>query len=259
MLRVVGCALLVLSSASSAWAAESPWTGTWKVNEAKSRYASRTFTLSEKGDMLHLSNGGSSGYDFRCDGKEYTTSAKHTLSCQKTSNRIYDMVSKANGEEISRSRRTLSHDGRTLTIRIAERGVDGVPSYVTQTWVRSTATEGLLGTWASVREVSSPPRTMRISFAGDLFRQEYLSTAETYQGKLDGSSIVVTGLSVAPGTTTEMKAEGPRAISYVMKRNGTVTEVGREELREDGLVLVDTYWVPGTERQKTSEVYEKQE
>ena len=65
MLRVVGCALLVLSSASSAWAAESPWTGTWKVNEARSQYANRTFNLSEKDGLLHFSNGGSTEYDFR--------------------------------------------------------------------------------------------------------------------------------------------------------------------------------------------------
>ncbi len=258
MLRVVVCALLVLSSASSAWASGSPWNGTWKVNEAKSRYARRTFTISEKGGMLHLTNGGSSEYDFRCDGKEYTTSAKHTLSCRKNSERTYDFVSKASGEEISRSRRTLSRDGKTLTIRVAERAPDGSPYNLTQTWVRSVGTEGLLGTWTSVREVASPPRTMRISVAGDTFRQEYVSTLETYEGKLDGSSIVVTGLRVVPGTTTEMKAEGPRAISYVMKRNGKVTEIGREELRENGRVLVDTYWVPGEQQQKTYEVYEKQ-
>jgi hypothetical protein len=255
---ILGCAVLGLSLAPHVQTVESPWSGTWKVNEARSKYARRTFTISRKGRLLHYSNGGTNEYDFACDGEEYATTTKQTVSCTKADERTYDIVTKVDGKELSRSQRRIAEDGKTLVIETSGREADGSLHHLTQRCLRLTGNQGLVGTWELVRRQSSEPRVMKISVAGETFHQEYLSTGETYEGKLDGSSIIVTGRTIAPGTTTEMKADGPRAIRYVMKVNGRETEGGREALSKDGTSLIDTYWISGMESQKTVEVFEKQ-
>src|SRR6478752_4863308 len=65
------CSLLGLP-ASAALAADSPWVGTWKLDEARSHLTGDTFTYSQgPGAMLHYSDGVNVSYDFGLDGKEY--------------------------------------------------------------------------------------------------------------------------------------------------------------------------------------------
>jgi hypothetical protein len=69
-------AVLSLAAVSPCFAAaaDSPWNGTWKENEAKSTLSGNTVTyMAKRGGQFHYSNGGSIEYDFACDGKAYPT------------------------------------------------------------------------------------------------------------------------------------------------------------------------------------------
>ena len=228
MRRALRYAVFVLGVAVPTFAAaDSPWDGVWKVNEAKSNFTGRTFTISEKGGMMHYSNGGPVEYDFACDGKDYPTVADHTFACRKTGETTYETVSKVKGQETSKSQREISRDGKRMTITVTGRGVDGSTYDQKVTFARVGGRQGLVGTWKTVKDVYSGPEIMKVRMAGGVFRAEYPSTNEVYEGKLDGSSIVVTGPQVTAGTTTEMTTDGPRAFRYVIKLNGKDTAVGR--------------------------------
>ena len=180
MRRALRCAVFMLGVAAPIFAAaESPWDGMWQVNEAKSKFTGRTFTISEKGGMMHYSNGGPVEYDFACDGKAYPTVAEHTFACSKTGETTYETVSKVKGQETSRSQREISRDGKTMMITVTGRGVDGSTYDQKVTFARVAGTHGLVGTWKTVKDVYSGTEIMKVRMAGGVFRAEYPSTKES--------------------------------------------------------------------------------
>src|ERR1700719_3316258 len=69
---LLAVALLAVPALSAA-AANDPWTGTWKLDPAKSHFTGDTFTYSKLANgLMHYSNGSTQGFDFGIDGKEYS-------------------------------------------------------------------------------------------------------------------------------------------------------------------------------------------
>jgi hypothetical protein len=83
MNKLLGCAcaaVLLLTAVAPCFAADAAWTGTWKMNPAKSKMTGDTFTIVAKpGGMLRMES--TVSYDFACDGKPYPTLADRTVSC----------------------------------------------------------------------------------------------------------------------------------------------------------------------------------
>ena len=71
MLRTLSSVCLLVFAAFPALA-QSPWNGTWKLNQARSHMTGDTFTLTKAGGKYHY-DGGSVQYDYACDGKDYPT------------------------------------------------------------------------------------------------------------------------------------------------------------------------------------------
>ena len=72
-MHLILCSALALQTASTL-AADSPWSGTWKLDPTQSHLTGDTFTLTQgRGTMLHYSDGSTANYDFGVDGKEYKT------------------------------------------------------------------------------------------------------------------------------------------------------------------------------------------
>src|ERR1700760_1057145 len=108
------CAALALSAAPCLAAATS-WDGTWKMNVAKSKFTGDTFTITAKGNMMKFS-AGVVPYDFAWDGKAYPIIADRTITCTGSPATGYDYVTKAGNNVLSKSHRTFSADGKTMTI-----------------------------------------------------------------------------------------------------------------------------------------------
>jgi len=79
-ITLILCSALALQ-AGTALAADSPWSGTWKLDPSQSHFTGDTFTLAKgPGDLLHYSDGSTASYDFGVDGKEYKTWSNRTTT-----------------------------------------------------------------------------------------------------------------------------------------------------------------------------------
>jgi hypothetical protein len=127
---VTGLTLLSLS----AYAADSPFYGTWKSNLAKSHmtnkalvdttllvliapYGDNGWTRAQIDVRDPLKSGREEHYSAKFDGKDYPTNGgdPRVVVLTRVNDRTIEQVTKRNGKESSRSRLVVSADGKTLT------------------------------------------------------------------------------------------------------------------------------------------------
>jgi hypothetical protein len=257
-LLLVGALLAVPTGA--ALAADSPWSGTWTLDPAKSHLTGETFVYSKgAGNLLHYSDGSTANYDFGIDGKEYTAWANRTVTWTAAGKNAWDSVYKAEGKVLRKVHRQLSADGKTLTITTAGTRPDGSTYHDESVFERVTGTDGLIGTWRSVKVASNGPQRFVISSpTPGVLRYELPDLQESVEGRADGSDHPVTGPGAPPGFTSAFKLVNPTKLTYVLKINGKPDSYGVQTLAPDGRSFTDTTWSPGKENEKTTAVYVKQ-
>jgi len=144
-------AFLVLP-ALSAFAADSPWVGTWKLDLAKSKFTGDTFTYSKsENGLFHYSDGSSTSFDFGVDGKEYKTAFGQTGTWTAAGANAWDSVTKLNGSVLNNEHSQLSPDGKTLTITDSGTKPDGSTFKDEAVYTRVTGTAGFIGKWRSTK------------------------------------------------------------------------------------------------------------
>ena len=250
------CVCAAMALAVPCFAAGPSWDGTWKLNEAKSKLTGYSFTIEDKGNMMHMSDG-AFAYDFACDGKDYPTVADRTMMCTGSPAAGYDNVTKVKGKVVYKSHRTLSADGKTLTVHGTETRPDGTTQNYTNVYKRESGTTGLVGKWVSVKSQGTAGSVV-IETKGDWIKMYFPEYKETVQGKMDGSNLPDTGPEVAPDSWLAIKADGPNKLKFWVKYKDKVTDEGTLMLSADGKTIVNEDWTPGKMNEKTTAVYERQ-
>ncbi|HEV2228828.1 MAG TPA: hypothetical protein VGR86_07690 [Steroidobacteraceae bacterium] len=254
------CSLLALP-AGAAYAADSPWNGTWKLDAAKSHLTGQTFTLSERpGGMLHLDDGSSVSFDFGLDGKEYPTLPDRTVSWTAAGKNSWERVGRIDGKVIYKARVVLSDDGKTLTETFTGTRPDGQEFHEEDVFNRVSGTDGLAGTWRTAK-VTGPtgPQTFVISSpAAGVLHYEIPDQQISVEGRTDGTDYALTGPTMPPGATISFKSLSPTKIRYTMKINGKSDNTGVQTIAPDGRSFTDTNWNADRESEKTTGVYVKQ-
>jgi hypothetical protein len=257
---LVLCSALALQ-AGTALAADSPWSGTWKLDSSQSHFTGYSFTLAKgPGKLLHYSDGSTANYDFGVDGKEYKTWSNRTTTWTPAGDNAWDTVTQADGKPLGKSHRQLSADGKTLTMTFTGTRPDGVAFRDEEVYERVSGTAGLIGTWRAVKvsEPSGPREFVITSPAPGVLRYEVPDMKASAEGRTDGSDNPLTGPEVPPGSTLSFKMLAPTKIRYVMKIDGKTDNLGEETLAADGRSFTDLNWNPGKENEKTTGVYLKQ-
>ena len=256
-LLVVGS--LLAAATSTVLAADSPWNGTWTVDPAKSHLTGETFTYSKgAGGLLHYSDG-STDYDFGIDGKDYRWLGNRTVTWTAAGKNAWDAVNKIEDRVFTREHHELSADGRTLTISIAGTRPDGTTFHNESVFERVTGTDGLIGTWRSVKVASNGPRQFVISSpAPGVQRYELPDRQQAVEGRADGSDHPITGPTAPPGFTSGFKLTSPTKLTYVLKIDGKPVGYGVHTLAPDGRSFTATTWNAGKESERTTAVYVKQ-
>ena len=132
--KSIALALGMLCLASGAYAADSSFYGTWKMNLAKSHMtnsalvnASLLVVIAPYGDngwtrvqidvKEPLKSGREEHYSAKFDGKDYPTNGgdPRVVALTRVDDHTIDQVTKRNGNVSSRSRLVVSADGKTLT------------------------------------------------------------------------------------------------------------------------------------------------
>ena len=182
------CSLLAMP-AGAALAADSPWTGTWKLDEAKSHLTGETVTFSKgKGEMLHYSDGSTTSYDFAVDGKEYKAWANRTAAWTTPAKNSSDTTFKADGKILSQAHQELSADGKTLTGTWTGTRPDGSSFREVDVLTRVSGSEGLLGTWRSTKVSGGggPQQFVITSPTPGVMRYEVPDMKASAEGRVDG-------------------------------------------------------------------------
>jgi hypothetical protein len=257
LLSCTCAALLTFAAASPCFAADSPWSGTWKENLAKDKLTGETIVITAKGSGYHFTNGPVS-YDFSCDGKPYTTFAKNTITCSSASDGGLDFTTTANGKVTSKSHRSFSPDGKQMTMNSTEYREDGTTTNNVIVRSRKSGTKGMVGEWVNAKVTPSEPEVMTTRVDGDMFHMQSQHAKTSIDAKLDGTDSKVVGPMVPTGAIASFKSLGPHKLQYAFKLNGKVMDEGTLTLSPDGKTLTETSWAPGKENEKTSEVYDKQ-
>jgi hypothetical protein len=257
MKKLVLCAfvaLLLLAVASPCLAA-SPWDGTWKLNEAKSKMTGATTAVTEAGGMYTVHSGAIT-FSYACDGKDYPILADRTIACTGGPSMFTDVI-KIAGKPYETTKRTLSADGKTLTEVSTGTHPDGTAFTDTETEMRVGAGTGLAGTWKSTKVKDSAPGSIALKVNGDVLHYDATSFKEISDAKLDGTPAPITGPSAPPGLMVSNKLQNGGVFSIVTL-NGKELDRDMMTISADGKTLTDVVWTVGKEQEKRTYVYDKQ-
>lgn len=221
------------------YAADSPWNGTWKLNEAKSKLTGSVDTVSQSADGKYTVATSGLTFSFACDGADYTMPGGHTLTCTKVSDTAMHFVVKADGEELAQVDRTLSDGGKTMTEVDSGKAPDGTPfdDIETHKKIVPGAGNAWTGQWQNTRVEISTHGVAVVRATADSIHFEYPMEKSSLTAKLDGTPATVQGPHPEQGLTTSLTAAGPRTIHEVDKLNDTVLEQDTLTVSPDGKTM----------------------
>ena len=145
-------ALLAISSVAIAADTPDPVVGTWKLNTAKStsnvpmpKSETRTYAASPGGVAVSWTRVGADGKEsnvkttFKYDGKDYPVTGSHdfdALSAKRIDANTIESKQKRMGKEVGTTTRTVSADGKTLTLVSKLTTADGTAANTTMVYDR---------------------------------------------------------------------------------------------------------------------------
>src|ERR1700747_217907 len=138
--------LFISIAAASTAAAQSPFAGTWKLNQEKSQLAGDTMTFAPaEGQSIELKAGGVN-YSFRMDGNNYAMPSGNIAIWRETSPTSWTTdYKKTDGKLFSRDDWKLSSDGQKLSVTSSGVEADGDLYTDTAEYARTAGSSGLMG------------------------------------------------------------------------------------------------------------------
>jgi len=229
--------------------AQSPFDGTWKTNMAESK-------LSQKPYVFFVNNG---MYDcescvpkinVKADGQDQAVTGQpyDTVSVQVVDANSIHAVTKKAGKPTSDSTRTLSADGKMLTVAGTVYPADGSQPYKYEAKYMRVAkgpagSNATSGSWRlqNVNEDSAGLTTMW-KVSGDEVSMS-TPTGESWQAKFGGGESPVKGTYASE--TVSVKKLGPREMEATYKRDGKLYSIEKMTVSADGTKMtsvVDNKW-----------------
>lgn len=235
--------------AAASWApavsrAQSPFDGTWHTNIAQAKISPKpnVFYLSQ--DWYHCVSC-SPAIDVKADGTDQpvTGQAYDTLSVKVVDDKTIDLVTKKGGTVDFEQTRTVSANGKTLTVKTTSHPMNSnqpVNAEVTASLVgiAPSGVHATSGNW-KIEKVKESDNGLTETFKtnGD---ELTLSdpTGVSFTAKLDGTDAQVNGSYTY--NTVSLKKLDPHSIEETEKRDGTVIEVNKLTVNGNTLTIVST-------------------
>jgi hypothetical protein len=142
--KAIFAALVLCLAAAAVCFADDAFTGTWKLNEAKSKMSAgmnknTTVTYEASGDSVKitLDGVGADGkathdeWTGKYDGKDYPVtgnSMTDTRAYKKVNDHTLEATGKKGGKVVLSAKITVSADGKTRTVVVTQTGADGKKS-----------------------------------------------------------------------------------------------------------------------------------
>jgi|HubBroStandDraft_1064217.scaffolds.fasta_scaffold238606_2 hypothetical protein len=250
------CLTAVIGAASLAFAADTPFAGTWKLNLDKSKLTGDTVKFSSTGELMRITGNGES-YEFKPDGSDSKTRFG-TAAWKKIDDNTLEEVDSVKGNVESKATWTLSADGKTLTQHITGDKPGGGSFDDTITYVRIAGTHGFAGTWKDKDFKGSAPSALTLSDAANGLVFDEPDFKLKANGKFDGKPGTVEGPTIPPGASFVLTKTGPRSFKMTRTQDGKTFDMSTWTVSADGKTLSVVTRVVGTTDPPTTEVFERQ-
>jgi hypothetical protein len=242
-MRPVLCCVLMISWSTSAQA-QSPFTGTWKLELAESELPTKpeVFLLQ---DSTYYCSTCDPPLKIKADGRERQITGEacyDTVSLKVVDDRTSEETDKRNGKTIGTSRMTVSSDGNSATVEWTE-SCNANGDVTSGTLLLNRVTKGprgshaVSGSWQVVKRlnVSENALVATLKLEGDTFSFSD-PTGQSYAARLDGTETRLKG--DLGDTRVSVKRLGEDTIEETDRHNGRVVEVTRFTLSADGQSLI---------------------
>lgn len=251
-------AAVLLTAVPACFAASSPWNGTWKLNEAKSKLTGSIETVSTAPDgKMTVSTSGVS-FSFGCDGRSYPIMAGRTIVCNKPSSTEVDgVISASNGDQLVHMKRMLSDGDKVQTVEETGKAADGTTFHETEVYKKVSGGAGWDGDWQTTQIQIGTPGVAIVQATTDAITFTYPMEKSTLTAKLDGTPATEAGPHAPVGMTVSMTAEGPLTVHEVDTLNGAVLEHDTLSVSPDGKAMTIEATRTGA-KEKQVYVYDKQ-
>jgi hypothetical protein len=229
--------VMLVTLASSALFAQSPFDGTWALNQEKSKMLGQTMTIEDAGNGAIKFVNPNFSTTVKTDGTKAQTPAGGLMAFEKRDDGNYHQTTWIKDQELSQAEWKLSDGGKALTIEEHGTRPNGEQFNNTTTYTRMSGTNGLPGSWKTTALKMSAPTTFMMKITGDDFEWQIPQIKGTLKGKTDGKDTHPTGPTVPESLTLAVTKEGPRTLAVTQKLQGKTVFTATYNVSGDGKTM----------------------
>lgn len=235
-------------ASSTAWAAENPFIGEWKLDPSKTRMPDE-MKIERKGGARYAFDFGGGAETILADGSDQPGGYGGTLlSVKAEAPDTWIVERKKDGRLLLKATWKLSKDGRTLTDYFRQFGASGALFSMDYVYRRVGRGSGIAGDWRSIKETMNSPYPFEVkAFQGDGLSFFTALEKKTQNVKFDGKDYPNEG-PFAGGASSSAQRLDARTLAITDKAGGKVTDIETVGLSADLKILTITTHVPGSDR-----------
>ena len=221
--------------------AQSPFDGTWQVNLAQTKFSPKPLSFYISQGWYHCDSCVPS-ITVPADGQDHPVSghAYDSISVTIVDPHTISTVVKKGGTAMGESTRTVSADGKTLTVKSTDHPMNGsapttFDTVAKRSGVAPSGVHATSGSWVAMKQSGSGNGLVTTyKMAGDQLTMT-AGSGETYTAKLDGSDYPVT--NAYGWDAVSLKKINDHSIEETDKRGGTVTDVSTMTVALNGKTM----------------------
>lgn len=229
--------------------AQSPFDGTWKTDLTQTRFSPKPLTFYISQGWYHCVTCNPT-FDVAADGQDHAVSGQSydSISVTVVDPHTISAVTRKGGQLDYEQTRTVSADGKTLTVKSTGHPVNGsaATSFVTIAKRSGKAPAGVhaaSGQWVIQKQSGSDNGLLTTyKMNGDQFTMTS-PTGEAYTAKFDGADYPATGAHSY--NAVSLKKIGANTIEETDKRDGKLIDVSKMTVNGKMMTVVDNDEVTG--------------
>jgi len=247
------CALLAMVAlcASTAAKAQSPFDGTWKTDLSQTKFSPKPLAFYISQGWYHCVTCNPT-FDVAADGQDHAVTGQSydTISVTIADPHSISVATKKGGQADYEQTRTVSADGKTLTVKTTGHPANGGAPTDFDTIAKRNGpvpagVHATSGQWIILKQTGSDNALLTTyKMNGDQFTMTS-PTGETYTGKFDGADYPATGTHYY--NAVSLKKINANTIEETDKRDGKVVDVSTMTVSANGkmMTVVDNDKVTG--------------
>jgi hypothetical protein len=251
MKQYVYCALLALLAlcAVTVTRAQSPFDGTWKTDLSQTKFSPKPLAFYISQGWYHCVTCNPT-FDVAADGQDHAVTGQSydTISVTIVDPNTISIVTKKGGQADYEQTRSVSADGKTLTVKSTGHPVNGgaatsFEAMAKRNGMAPAGAHATSGQWIVQKETGSDNGLLTTyKMNGDQFTMT-APTGETYTAKFDGADYPATGAHNY--NAVSLKKVNANTIEETDKRDGKVVDISTMTVNGKMMTVVDNDKVTG--------------